>query len=142
MTQAKTGDTVKIHYTGRLKDGTVFDSSQGRDPLEFTLGSGMVIPGFDQGVTGMNVGESRQIEIPADQAYGPHHPQLVGQIPTEHLPPDLQPEVGMGLRLQRPDGQPIDAMVTEVSPEAVTVDANHPLAGQDLFFALELVDVK
>ncbi|HEY9723221.1 MAG TPA: peptidylprolyl isomerase, partial [Oscillatoriaceae cyanobacterium] len=141
MTQAKQGDTVQIHYTGRLRNGTVFDSSEGREPLSFVLGSGMVIPGFDKGVTGMTVGERRSIEIPYLEAYGPRHPELALQVPRSDLPPDLQPEVGMQLQLMQPDGQMVVVTIVDVSPETLTLDANHPLAGEDLMFDLQLVSV-
>ncbi|MEE4292410.1 MAG: peptidylprolyl isomerase [Xanthomonadales bacterium] len=141
MTQAKSGDTVKIHYTGTLDDGTEFDSSAGRDPLEFTVGSGQVIPGFDKAVEGMNVGESKSVNIPAEDAYGPHHEQMVQEVPRTALPDELEPEEGMALQAKGQDGQIINLTVTEVGDEAITVDANHPLAGKTLNFDIELVDV-
>ena len=141
MSQAKSGDTVKIHYTGTLDDGTQFDSSAGRDPLEFELGGGQVIPGFDSAVEGMAVGESKNVRIEPDQAYGERHEQLVQQVPRSALPDDLEPQVGMGLQSQSPDGQVMMLMVTEVADESITVDANHPLAGQALNFDIELVEI-
>jgi peptidylprolyl isomerase len=141
MTQAKSGDTVKIHYTGTLDDGTEFDSSAGRDPLEFTVGSGQVIPGFDKAVEGMNVGESKSVNIPAEDAYGPHHDQMVQEVPRTALPEDLEPEEGMALQAKGQDGQVINLTVTAVGDEAITVDGNHPLAGKALNFDIELVDV-
>lgn len=141
MSQAKSGDTVKIHYTGTLDDGTQFDSSKGRDPLEFEVGSGQVIPGFDKAVTGMTVGDEKSVNIDSADAYGPHHEQMVQEVPKSALPEGMEPEVGMGLQAQSPDGQPINLMVTEVAEEAITVDANHPLAGKDLNFEIELVDI-
>ena len=141
MSQAKSGDTVKIHYTGTLDDGTQFDTSAGRDPLEFELGGGQVIPGFDTAVEGMAVGESKNVRIEPDQAYGERHDQLVQQVPRSALPDDLEPEVGMGLQSQSPDGQVMMLMVTEVGEDEITVDANHPLAGQALNFDIELVEV-
>jgi peptidylprolyl isomerase len=141
MSQAKQGDTVKIHYTGRLNDGSVFDSSEGREPLEFTLGAGMVIPGFDRGVAGMNVGEKRTIEIPAAEAYGPHHPELMLNVPPQDFPPEVKPEVGQELYLMQPNGMPVTVTVLSVSPDVIILDANHPLAGKDLIFDLELVQV-
>ncbi|MGD8347449.1 MAG: peptidylprolyl isomerase [Lysobacterales bacterium] len=141
MTQAKSGDTVKIHYTGTLDDGTEFDSSAGRDPLEFTVGSGQVIPGFDKAVEGMNVGESKSVNIPAEDAYGPHHDQMVQEVPRTALPEDLEPEEGMALQARGQDGQVINLTVTAVGDEAITVDGNHPLAGKALNFDIELVDV-
>ena len=141
MTQAKQGDTVKVHYTGRFKDGTVFDSSTGREPLEFQLGAGQVIPGFDAGVTGMNVGDKREVQIPAEQAYGPYHAELAGEMDRKNLPEDLTPEVGMVLQMMHPSGMPFNVTVVEVKDDTITLDANHPMAGKDLIFDLELVDV-
>ena len=142
MSQAKSGDTVKIHYTGTLDDGTQFDSSQGRDPLEFEVGSGQVIPGFDKAVEGMTVGDSKSVRIESDEAYGPRHEQLIQQVERSVLPDDLNPETGMALQSSSPDGQVAQFMVTEVTDETITVDANHPLAGQALSFDIELVDIK
>ncbi len=142
MSQAKSGDTVKIHYTGTLDDGTQFDSSQGRDPLEFEVGSGQVIPGFEKAVEGMTVGDSKSVRIEADDAYGPRHEQLVQEVERSLLPDDLNPETGMALQSSSPDGQITQFMVTGVTDETVTVDANHPLAGQALSFDIELVDIK
>ena len=141
MTKAKSGDTVRIHYTGTLDDGTQFDSSAGRDPLEFALGGGQVIPGFDSAVDGMTVGESKSVTIPPDQAYGERHEQLVQQVPRSALPDDMKPEVGMQLQSQSPDGQVMNLFVTEVEEASITVDANHPLAGHALTFAIELVEI-
>jgi FKBP-type peptidyl-prolyl cis-trans isomerase 2 len=141
MTQAKAGDTVKVHYTGTLDDGSQFDSSQGRDPLEFTLGAGNVIPGFDQGVTGMSVGETKTIHIPADEAYGPRQDHLSQEVPRSAMPADLELEQGMVLQARNPDGQTLNFTVLEFNDETVKVDGNHPLAGKDLTFALELVAI-
>ena len=141
MTQAKAGDTVKIHYTGTLDDGSQFDSSAGRDPLEFTLGSGQVIPGFDSAVEGMAIGESKKVNIPAEDAYGPRHEQMIQEVPRSALPEDVEPQVGMGLQARRPDGAMLDLTITEVGEENITVDGNHPLAGQALNFELELVEI-
>ena len=141
MTQAKSGDTVRIHYTGTLDDGTQFDSSDGRDPLEFTLGGGRVIPGFDSAVDGMAVGDSKSVTIPPDEAYGTRHEQLVQQVPKSTLPEDMEPAVGIQLQSQGPEGQVMNLVVTEVEDDSITVDANHPLAGQALTFAIELVEI-
>lgn len=141
MAQAKQGDSVKIHYTGRLDDGTVFDSSQDRDPLEFTVGAGMVIPGFDAAVAGMAVGDEKTAEIPADEAYGPRRDDLLISVPADRLPDDLEPQVGQQLQMQAGDGRTFVAAVTEVDDEAVVLDANHPLAGKDLVFDIELVEI-
>lgn len=141
MSQAKPGDTVKIHYTGTLDDGTQFDSSSGREPLEFTLGSGQVIPGFEKAVTGMAVGDSKSVNIPPEEAYGPRHEQMVQDVPRNALPDDLEPVEGMALQAQGPDGQVINLTVTAVEDDSITVDGNHPLAGQALNFQIQLVDI-
>ncbi len=141
MAQAKDGDTVKVHYTGKLKDGSVFDSSLDRAPLEFKMGAGEIIPGFERLVRGMAVGESRSGEIPVEDAYGPRHQEMVMQVSHEHFPPELKPEVGQQLMMERQDGQSLRITVTEVSEEGVTIDANHPLAGQPLTFEVELVEI-
>ena len=141
MTQAKSGDTVRIHYTGTLDDGTQFDSSAGRDPLEFALGSGQVIAGFDNAVDGMSVGESKSVTIPPAEAYGERHEQLVQQVPKSALPDEIDPTVGMQLQSRSPEGQVMNLIVTDVDEQTVTVDANHPLAGQALTFAIELVEI-
>jgi peptidylprolyl isomerase len=141
MQQAKSGDTVKVHYSGRLTDGTTFDSSTGRDPLEFKVGNGDVIKGFDDGVTGMAVGDKKTVHIPADEAYGQKEDERVIQFPRANFPPDMEPEVGMQLNMTNGTGQVIPVVVTDVDNENVTLDANHPLAGQDLIFDIELVDI-
>ena len=141
MSHAKSGDTVKIHYTGTLDDGTQFDSSSGRDPLEFEVGSGQVIPGFDKAVEGMAVGDNKSVRIEAEEAYGPRHDQLVQEVDRKLLPEDLEPKEGMALQSNSPDGQVMQFMVTAVSDDTITVDANHPLAGQALSFDIELVDI-
>jgi FKBP-type peptidyl-prolyl cis-trans isomerase 2 len=139
--QAKTGDTVKVHYTGRLQDGTVFDTSVGSEPLEFTLGQGQIIPGFEQAVIGMQVGESKTVTIPADQAYGPHRDDMVLEVERDKLPADIDPRVGMQLQMNQGDGGIIIVTITDVSETTVKIDANHPLAGQDLTFDIELVEI-
>jgi peptidylprolyl isomerase len=141
MSKAKTGDTVQVHYTGKLDDGTKFDSSAGQDPLEFSIGAGNVIPGFESAVEGMAVGESKSIKIDAHDAYGPRHDQLVQEVPREQLPEDMQPEVGMQLQAQGEDGQTMRFVISDVSDETITVDGNHPLAGQSLNFDIELVAI-
>jgi peptidylprolyl isomerase len=141
MTQAQVGDMVKVHYTGRLTDGTTFDTSLERDPLEFTLGEGELIAGFEQAVLGMAAGESKTTTIPAAQAYGPHHTERVIDIERHHLPSDLQPEIGQQLQMTRPDGTTLSVMITTVTETQVTLDANHPLAGQDLIFDITLVEI-
>jgi peptidylprolyl isomerase len=141
MSHAKSGDTVKIHYTGTLDDGTQFDSSAGRDPLEFEVGSGQVIAGFDKAVEGMAVGDSKSVRLEPDEAYGPRHDQLVQEVDRSMLPDDLDPKEGMALQSSSPDGQVMQFMVTDVSEQSITVDANHPLAGQALSFDIELVEI-
>jgi len=141
MSQAKTGDSVKIHYTGTLEDGTEFDSSAGREPLAFELGSGQVIPGFDNAVDGMTVDEKKTVNIPAGEAYGERHEQLVQEVPKSALPDDMKPEIGMQLQSQSPEGQVMNLVITDVAEENITVDGNHPLAGKALTFAIELVEI-
>lgn len=141
MQQVKNGDTVKVHYHGKLNDGSTFDSSQGREPLEFEVGSGMVIQGFDNGVTGMAVGEKKTINIPADEAYGQKEDDRIMDFPLDRFPPDMKPEVGMELNMSNGQGQNIPVVITEVNENSVTLDANHPLAGKELIFDLELVDI-
>jgi peptidylprolyl isomerase len=141
MSNAKAGDTVKNHYTGTLEDGTQFDSSAGREPLEFQLGSGQVIPGFDKAVEGMNVGEEKSVLIEAEDAYGPHQAAMVQEVPKSALPEGLEPEAGMALQAQGRDGRPMNLTVTEVGADTITVDANHALAGKNLNFAIELVEI-
>jgi len=141
MSQAKSGDTVKIHYTGTLDDGSQFDSSEGRDPLGFTIGAGQVIPGFDEAVDGMTVGEKKTVRIESAKAYGERHPEMVQQVPKSALPADMEVEMGMPLQAQGPDGQVMNLVVTGISEDAIVVDGNHPLAGQALTFAIELVSI-
>lgn len=137
----ETGQKVKIHYTGTLDDGKQFDSSAGRDPLEFEMGAGMVIPGFETGVADMAVGEKKSIHIPSAEAYGERREDMVMEVERAQLPEGLEPEVGMGLQMQGPQGQAIPVQITAVAEEAITIDANHPLAGQSLNFELDLVEV-
>ncbi|NII25529.1 peptidylprolyl isomerase [Pseudoflavitalea sp. X16] len=141
MQQAKAGDTVKVHYHGRLTDGTTFDSSEGREPLEFEVGSGAVIAGFDNGVTGMSVGEKRTIQIPVEQAYGPKDPGMLVEFPKSNFPEDMAPELGMRLNMTNGSGQVIPVVITDVKEDTVILDANHPLAGEDLIFDIELVSI-
>ncbi|HEX6290104.1 MAG TPA: peptidylprolyl isomerase [Herpetosiphonaceae bacterium] len=141
MANAQQGDTVKVHYTGRLEDNTVFDTSHGREPLEFTIGAGQLIPGFEQAVVGMQSGDTKTVQIPAAQGYGAHHPELVATVDRSQLPQELALEVGQQYQFQQPDGQAVVVTATDVSPSQVTFDANHPLAGKDLTFEIELVDI-
>ncbi|EPR38710.1 peptidylprolyl isomerase FKBP-type [Desulfovibrio sp. X2] len=141
MAQAKNGDVVKVHYTGKLSDGTVFDSSEGRDPLEFTLGEGMVIEGFEKAVVGLAPGEKREATFGPDEAYGSYDESLSCAVPRDQIPEHIQPEVGMMLSFTTEDGQPAHVTVTEVTDDSVTLDGNHPLAGKTLTFAVELVSI-
>ena len=141
MAAASSGDNVKIHYTGRLEDGTVFDSSEGRDPLEFSLGAGSVIPGFDKGVTGMEVGEKKTVTIPPLDAYGEAKDEMIAVINRQHIPPNITPEIGMQLEMQSPEGQQMPVTITAITEDKVTLDANHHLAGKTLIFDLELVSI-
>ena len=141
MQQVKKGDTVKVHYHGKLTDGSTFDSSEGREPLEFEVGGGMVIPGFDTGITGMAIGEKKTIQIPFDEAYGPKQEDMIMEFPKDRFPADLVPEAGMQLNMSNGQGQNIPVVITEVNEDSVTLDANHPLAGEELVFDLELVEI-
>ena len=134
------GKTVRIHYTGTLNDGTQFDSSAGRDPLEFETGSGMVIPGFDSAVRDMNVGGKKTVTIPAAEAYGEAREEMIGNLPKDRFPPEMELAVGMQLQMMGPQG-PLGVVVNAITDEFVTIDANHPMAGKDLTFTLELVEV-
>lgn len=138
---AKAGDTVKVHYKGTLSDNSVFDSSEGRDPLEFTIGSEQVIPGFDSAVNGMKKGDKKTITIQSSDAYGEHRAELIINIDRERLPEDLEPEIGRQLQLSGPEGQTAIMTIVDFSDTAITLDANHPLAGKDLTFEIELVGV-
>ncbi|HIK14304.1 MAG TPA: peptidylprolyl isomerase [Leptolyngbyaceae cyanobacterium M33_DOE_097] len=141
MSLAKLGDKVRVHYTGKLDDGTVFDSSIDRDPLEFTIGDGMIIPGFEQAVIGMSPGDSKVETIATENAYGPHLEEMVVIVDRQQMPPEIEPEVGQQLQIQQPTGQVIPVIITDVSPSAVTLDANHPLAGEELTFEINLVEI-
>lgn len=138
---ASSGDHVSVHYSGRLDDGTPFDSSRGRAPLAFTVGAGQVVAGFDAAVDGMEVGETKTVRLPADQAYGPRRDDLVLQVPRQSLPDGPEPQVGQAVQLGMEGGGAIDATIVEVTPETLTFDANHELAGQALTFDLELVEI-
>jgi len=141
MSQAKNGDTVKVHYVGTLTDGILFDSSQGREPLEFVLGTGKVIPGFENALVGMSVGESKTVTIPADAAYGQRHEHMIREVPRVSIPDDIQLSEGMVLHAQGPEGQTLSFTVASFDDEMVKIDGNNPLAGKDLTFALELVAI-
>lgn len=139
--QAKEGDVVRVHYTGRLTDGTQFDSSEGRDPLEFTVGAGQMIKGFDSGVLGMSVGEKKTLQIPPNEAYGERDDEAIIEFPSSNIPEDMKLESGMQLTLRNQFGQPIPVVVLEVKEDVVVMDANHMLAGKELVFDVELVEI-
>lgn len=141
MSQAKNGDRVKVHYSGKLDDGTVFDTSEGREPLEFTVGENMLIPGFEEAVIGMAPGDSKETYIGADDAYGAYHDNLVVQISRDKFPDEIEPEIGLVLQVRGNDGEPVLMSVISVEDEFVTLDANHPLAGKDLNFTIRLVEI-
>lgn len=141
MAQAKDGDTVKVHYTGKLEDGTVFDRSAEDDPLQFTVGADEVIRGFDQAVVGMSPGDRKTAEITAKDAYGTRRDDLMMEVDRSDFPDHIDPTVGEQLQLQQPNGRGVVVTVTDVSDSSVTLDANHPLAGKDLTFEIELVDI-
>jgi peptidylprolyl isomerase len=141
MQQAQNGDKVKVHYHGKLRSGETFDSSEGREPLEFTVGSGQVIKGFDDGVTGMQVGDKKTVEINVEDAYGEKSEDMIIEFPKEQFPGDMSPEVGQQLMMSNGSGQSFPVTIMEVRDDSVLLDANHPLAGQDLIFDIELVEI-
>ena len=141
MSEAKNGDTVKIHYTGKLENGEVFDSSRDREPLEFKLGEGSVIPGFEKGIAGMAEGESKDITIPPEEAYGAKNDQLVFDLERSKLPDNITPAVGMQMQMTQPGGQPVNVVITGLTEEMITIDANHPLADKTLYFNVELMEI-
>ncbi len=141
MQEAKKGDTVKVHYKGTFEDGVVFDESKGRDPLELKLGERAVIPGFEDAVVGMKEGEAKTRTIPCDEAYGPRREEMMLRVPRSQLPDEIDPEIGQQLQVTTDQGQAVPVMIAEISEEEVTLDANHPLAGKDLTFELELVEI-
>lgn len=141
MASAKNGDTVRVHYTGRLLNGTIFDSSEGNDPLEFVLGTQQVIAGFDNAVLGMSIGAKSTVTIPVEDAYGPRKPGLVLEVDRSEFPAEIEPRVGLNLRMEQQDGSTVNVAITEIKDSMVTLDANHPLAGEDLVFDIELVEI-
>ena len=142
MSTVKENDTVRVHYTGKLEDGQVFDSSLEREPLEITLGQGMLIPGFEKGLVDMKVNEKKTVNVPKEEAYGDVQKELFQEVSKENLPKEIKPEVGMGLMAKNPDGSERQLRVAEVKEDSIVVDANHPLAGKDLTFDLEVVEIK
>lgn len=141
MTGAQQGDTVKVHYTGKLEDGSVFDSSIQRDPLEFTIGEGQIIPGFEKAVVGMEAGQNKTVQIESAEAYGPRYEEMVQIVERTQIPDNISLEVGAQLQANHPQGGPIILTVTDLTDAEVTLDANHPLAGKDLTFEIELVEM-
>lgn len=141
MAQAKQGDTVKVHYTGKFEDGTVFDTSMNREPLEFTIGEGQLIPGFEKAVVGMEPGQSLTTEVPAEEAYGPYDEEMLLVVGKDQFPTDVDPQVDQQLQVRQADGRTFVVRVTDVSDSEVTLDANHPLAGEDLTFEIELLEI-
>ena len=141
MTEVKSGDSVSIHYVGTLTDGTTYDSSEGRDPLAFTVGSGQIIPGLDKAIPGMSVGDKKTVNIPAAEAYGAADSNARHTVPRDQVPADIPLNPGTALQMQTPQGQVVNVTVVEVTDETVLFDANHPLAGKDLVFAIELVSI-
>jgi FKBP-type peptidyl-prolyl cis-trans isomerase SlpA len=142
MSQVKQNDTVRVHYTGKLTDGQIFDSSLEREPIEFTMGQGQLIPGFEKGLLDMKVNEKKTIEIPSEEAYGAPREELVQEVDKNQLPDEIKPEPGMGLVSKSPDGREMNLVVKEVKEDTIVVDGNHPLAGKDLIFDLEVVEIK
>ena len=141
MQQVKIGDKVKVHYQGKLTGGETFDSSEGRSPLEFEVGGSMVIKGFDDGVTGMSAGEKKTLNIPFDEAYGPRNPEMIIEFPKDKFPADMPLEVGLPLMMSGAQGEQFQVVVSQIKEDSVMLDANHPLAGQDLIFDIELVEI-
>jgi peptidylprolyl isomerase len=141
MDQVKQGDKVKVHYHGKLNTGETFDSSQGKEPLEFTVGEGQVIKGFEDGVKGMQVGDKKTVEIPVENAYGEKSGDMLIEFPKDQFPSDMNPEVGMQLMMSNGSGQNFQVTVAEVKENSVVLDANHPLAGEELTFDIELVEI-
>jgi len=141
MTQVKAGDTVRIHYTGTLTTGETFDSSEGRDPLEFVVGSGQIIPGLDKALPGMEMGEKKTVQVPCAEAYGESDPSAMQSIPRGQIPENIPVEPGTQLQMQAPSGQVVPVGVVSANEEEVVLDANHPLSGKDLIFAIEIVGI-
>lgn len=141
MSKVKEGDNVKVHYTGTLKNGEIFDSSRNKEPLEFTMGQGQLIPGFERAVGNLKVGESTTVNIPSDEAYGEQREDLIISVPKNQLPADITPELGMQLQVNQENGQPVPVRIVEITDENLTLDANHPLAGEDLTFEIKLIEV-
>lgn len=142
MIQVKENNTVKVHYTGKLSDGQIFDSSEGKEPLEFTLGQGQLIPGFEKGLIDMKLNEKKTITLAKEEAYGEPNQELIHEVQKSQLPQDMEPQVGMGLVTKTQDGQEMNLVIVDVKEETVIIDGNHPLAGKELIFDLEVVEIK
>lgn len=141
MSQAKKGDTAAVHYTGSLEDGTIFDSSKDREPLQFIIGDGKLISGFEEAVVGMSPGESKKVTLSAEEAYGPHRPELTVEVEKKQFPPEMNPQVGQHLQIPQSNGEVVNVRVTGLDDSSVTLDANHPLAGKDLTFQIDLIEL-
>ena len=141
MAQVKDGDKVKLHYTGKLEDDTVFDSSRDRQPFSFEVGKQKVIPGFEKGIVGMEVGQSKTITIKPEDAYGPKREELIFEVNKSAFPENIDPALGQQLQMEQPDGQPLNVMVADITDDKVKLDANHPLAGKTLVFDIELLEI-
>lgn len=141
MAGASQGDTVKVHYTGRLEDGTLFDSSEEREPLEVVIGENQVIVGFEQALVGMEVGVAKTVTVPCDEAYGPHRPEMLHEVPREELPEDVSPTLGQQVVMRAPDGTEVFAVISEVSSAKIVLDMNHPLAGKTLIFDIRMMEI-
>jgi FKBP-type peptidyl-prolyl cis-trans isomerase 2 len=141
MSKAKKGDTVKVHYTGTLDDESIFDSSRERSPMEFTIGAGNLIEGFEKGVLGMTIGETRTVKIPPEEGYGNRDENLITQIDRTYLPQSVEPAIGQQLQVKQPDGKTFVVWITDLDDQTVTIDANHPLAGENLNFEIELTEI-
>lgn len=141
MAGAKVGDTVRVHYTGKLDDGTVFDSSIGHKPLEFTIGDGRIIPGFEKAIIGMSPDESKTVKISYNDAYGPYFKEMVVVVTRNQFPPNINPEVGQQYQVPTSDGRMLIFKITEMNDNTITLDANHPLAGKDLIFDIKLIEI-
>ncbi len=140
MKTVQLDDVIRVHYTGKLEDGTEFDSSKGKDPIEFKVGQGNLIPGFEKGVVGMKLGETKTISIPSEEAYGDRQEELIAKIDKKEFPSNISPKTGMQLQVKRPDGQTMPVMIIDVSEDTVTLDGNPPLAGETLIFDVEIVE--
>jgi peptidylprolyl isomerase len=141
MSQVKDGDRIKVHYTAKTEDGNVFETTENRPPLDFTVGDGQVMPAIEKGVAGMNLGETKTITLQPEEAFGPRHEELVIEVEKEVFPPDIMPEIGLKLQIKQPEGEPMVVMITDLDENNITLDANHPLAGSRVILDIELVEI-